>query len=321
MNKKIKHLIITTAFILLVSTTTTFIINDFESAKITKMINDDDDEKTHISIIAHRGFSSLEIENSIEAIKLGFEDNSTTGVEIDIHLTKDKQIVAIHDNSINNKQIKETTFEELQKETITIKNFNTDYIASLFDNTSGNLIRERIKLIKNKKAKIPSLKEILDLYKDYQNKELIIEFKFENNEEDFTEEFYKLISNYDYQNIIIQSNNYEALTKMKETNPNFKYHLIIQKDNYDLINNLDLDGYVIRKNLVNYDDIKNLIEKNKQISVWTINSYDEYKTVTNELKDLKTKVSYITNYPDALKVWNDIIEKDKPTIKKYVKSQ
>ena len=44
MNKKIKHLIITTAFILLVSTTTTFIINDFESAKITKMVNDDDDE-------------------------------------------------------------------------------------------------------------------------------------------------------------------------------------------------------------------------------------------------------------------------------------
>ena len=83
MNKKIKQLIITTAFILLVYTSTTFIINDFESAKITKMINDDD-EKTHISIIAHRGFSSLEIENSIDAIKLGFEDHSTTGVEIDI---------------------------------------------------------------------------------------------------------------------------------------------------------------------------------------------------------------------------------------------
>ena len=113
MNKKIKHLIITTAFILLASTTTTFIINDFESAKITKMINDDDDEKTHISIIAHRGFSSLEIENSIEAIKLGFEDNSTTGVEIDIHLTKDKQIVAIHDNSINNKNIKELYLNQL----------------------------------------------------------------------------------------------------------------------------------------------------------------------------------------------------------------
>ena len=166
-----------------------------------------------------------------------------------------------------------------------------------------------------------NLKQILDLYKDYQDKELIIEFKFEDNEEDFTKEFYTLINNYNYKNIIIQSNNYDALIKMKQTNPNFKYHLIIREENYDLINNLDLDGYVIRKNLVNHNDIENLLNNDKQVSIWTINNYDEYKETNKELKELSTKVSYITNYPDALKIWNDIIEKDKQTTKKYVKSK
>lgn len=315
MNKKVKELFITTAFILLVSTSTTFIINDFESAKITKMI-DEDDEKTNISIIAHRGFSSLEIENSIEAITLGFEDNSTTGVEIDIHLTKDKKIVVIHNDTLNGKKIKDSSLEELQKETISINSFNIDYISSLFDNTSGNLIRERYKLIKDKKTRLATLKQVLDLYKDYQDKELIIEFKFEDNHDDFIKEFNTLIENYNYQNIIIQSDDYDALIKMKNINPNLKYQLIIRKDNYDLIDKLDLDGYVIRKNLVNYDDIQKLINSNKQVSIWTINTYDEYQDVNNKLKDLNTKVSYITNYPDALKVWNDMINTNKQKVKK-----
>ena len=91
MNRNIKQLFITSAFVLLIATSTTFIINDVESSKITKIINQNDDE-TIISVIAHRGLSSLEIENSFEAIKLGLQDKSTTGVEIDIRLTKDKKI-------------------------------------------------------------------------------------------------------------------------------------------------------------------------------------------------------------------------------------
>lgn len=315
MNKKIKKLVITSAFLLLVSTSTTFIINDIESAKITKLV-ESDDEETKISIIAHRGFSSLEIENSLEAIDLGLKDNSTTGVEIDIRLTKDQEIVVIHDDKLNDKKISESTLEELQQKTIKASTPSTsDYIASLFDDRSGNLIRKRFKIIKDKETKISTLKEVLDLYKNYQNKELIIEFKFEDNEEEFTKEFYELIQEYNYPKLIIQSDNYEALINMKKSHPEFEYHLIIRKNNYDLINNLDLDGYVIRKNIVDYDDIKILLDNNKKVSIWTISTYDEYYNVNTKLKDLNNKVSYITNYPDALKTWNDLIPINKSKTK------
>lgn len=315
MNRNIKQLFITSAFVLLIATSTTFIINDVESSKITKIINQDDDETT-ISVIAHRGLSSLEIENSFEAIKLGLQDKSTTGVEIDIRLTKDKKIVVIHDDEINNKKVSTSTLEELQKEKIKANiPTTTDYITSLFDNISGNLIRTRFQIVQNKTTKISTLKEILDLYKDYQEKELIIEFKFEDNEDDFIQEFDNLIKEYNYSKIIIQSNDYQKLTKMKQLHPEFEYHLIIKKDNYEELKKQDLDGYVIRKNLINYDDINTLLNNNKKVSIWTIASYQDFKDTNEKLQDLNNKVSYITNYPDAINTWQELIQKDKSKIK------
>lgn len=315
MNRKIKQLFITSAFVLLIATSSTFIINDIESSKITKIINQDDDETT-ISVIAHRGLSSLEIENSFEAIKLGFIDNSTTGVEIDIRLTKDKKIVVIHDEEINNKKVSTSTLEELQKEKIKANiPTATDYMTSLLDNVSGNLIRTRFQIVQNKTTKISTLKEILELYKDYQDKELIIEFKFENNEDEFIKEFHNIIQEYNYPKIIIQSHDYQALTKMKELHPEFEYHLIIKKDNYEEMKKQDLNGYVIRKNLINYDDINTLLNNNKKVSIWTIASFIDFKDANEKLKDLNDKVSYITNYPDAINTWQELIQKDKPKIK------
>ncbi len=315
MNRRIKQLFITSAFVLLIATSSTFIINDVTSSKITKMINQDDD-KPKISVVAHRGLSSLEIENSFEAIRLGFQDQSTSAVEIDIRLTKDKKIVVIHDDEINNKKVSTSTLEELQKEKVKAYIPTTsDYITSLLDNISGNLIRTRFQIIQNKTTKISTLKEILDLYKDYQEKELILEFKFENNEDDFIKEFNNLIKEYNYPKIIIQCDNYEKLTKMKQLHPNFEYHLIIKKDNYEEMKKVDLDGYVIRKNLINYDDVNNLLNNNKKVSIWTIASYKDFKDANKNLRDLNNKVSYITNYPDSINTWQELINKDKPKIK------
>ena len=49
-----------------------------------------------VEIIAHRGASHDAPENTLSAIRLGWEQ-AHDGVEIDIHLTKDGQIVALHD--------------------------------------------------------------------------------------------------------------------------------------------------------------------------------------------------------------------------------
>jgi len=50
-----------------------------------------------VEIIAHRGASDLAPENTLAAVKLGWEKRSD--VEVDVYLSKDQRIVCIHDNT------------------------------------------------------------------------------------------------------------------------------------------------------------------------------------------------------------------------------
>ena len=47
-------------------------------------------------MIAHRGYSDLAPENTLAAFRLGWESGAD-GVECDVHLTKDGQVICIHD--------------------------------------------------------------------------------------------------------------------------------------------------------------------------------------------------------------------------------
>ena len=102
----------------------------------------------------------------------------------------------------------------------------------------------------------------------------------------FNDIIYSTLNSHHKNNIIIQSSDYNALIEMKNKYPDLEYHLVTNENNYDKINNQDLDGYVIRKNLINYDDIKKLIDDNKKVSVWTINNYQEYQNTRSILKEL-----------------------------------
>lgn len=72
-----------------------------------------------ITIIGHRGASSDAPENTLAAIRLGWEQGAD-GVEIDIRLSRDGQIVLMHDDSTRrtggvDKKVVEQTCEELRR--------------------------------------------------------------------------------------------------------------------------------------------------------------------------------------------------------------
>ena len=54
--------------------------------------------KMSIEIIAHRGASYIAPENTLASINLAWELKAD-GVEIDVHQTKDKRIILLHDNT------------------------------------------------------------------------------------------------------------------------------------------------------------------------------------------------------------------------------
>jgi glycerophosphoryl diester phosphodiesterase len=71
-----------------------------------------------VEIIAHRGASYLAPENTMASVMLGWEKDAD--VEVDVHLSKDKRIVVIHDAATEHitgtdLKVRETTSEELRK--------------------------------------------------------------------------------------------------------------------------------------------------------------------------------------------------------------
>ena len=93
------------------------------NADIIKTIN--------MEIIAHRGASKLACENTLKAIKKAIH-HKADGVEIDLRLTKDKQVVVYHDKKLNRLTkskalVRNKTLEELKK----LKVGNTEYMPTL----------------------------------------------------------------------------------------------------------------------------------------------------------------------------------------------
>lgn len=66
-------------------------------------------------VVAHRGASGYEHENTIAAFQKAIEMKADC-IETDIRKTKDGVIVLHHDDAINGKEIKSLTYEELQEE-------------------------------------------------------------------------------------------------------------------------------------------------------------------------------------------------------------
>ena len=54
-------------------------------------------------VMAHRGYSSKAPENTMPAFELALEVGSG-GIELDVHLSKDGEIVVIHDSTSTNNQ-------------------------------------------------------------------------------------------------------------------------------------------------------------------------------------------------------------------------
>lgn len=113
---------------------------------------------TKIKVWAHRGASGYAPENTLEAFKIAL-DMKSDGVELDIHLTKDKKLVVIHDETINRVSngtgwVKDYTLKELK-----LFNYNKMYpqynfisiptLEEVYDSLRGTNIEINVELKTN----------------------------------------------------------------------------------------------------------------------------------------------------------------------------
>lgn len=230
---------------------------------------------------AHRGFSGKYPENTMLAFKKAIETGAD-GIELDVQLTKDGEVVIIHDETIDRTTngkglVVEYTYEELAK-------FDASYI---FTGQYGF-------------NKIPKLREYFEFVKDF---DIVtnIELKTGINEYlGIEEKVWELIKEFGLEKrIIISSFNHFSVMRMKKIAPNLKYGFlsedwIIDAGKYTY--NQGVKCYHPRFNNLIPEVVEELKSYGLEINTWTVNKEEDIKDMINKGIDV-----VIGNYPDLTK--------------------
>ena len=170
-------------------------------------------------IYGHRGSKGTYPENSMLAFKKAIEAG-VFGMEIDIHMTKDNQIVVFHDSTLDRTStgsgyIKDYTLEEIRQFRIGPK-FET------FENYEKSWDDEII----------PTLAEVLELFKQH-DLEVNIELKtYEIAYPGMEELMFQVVeeSGYNPDKVIYSSFHIPTMIKLGKLNPKAKLALLTQMD-------------------------------------------------------------------------------------------
>ena len=272
---------------------------EFTNKVIEYTTNFDNDD---FLIAAHRGYSSLAVENTKNAIDIASNTKYVDYIEIDARLTKDKKIVLAHSNSLLTKNqqtisIDDENYKDLiENEYYYLANSLGIKIESLFNKDNGDILRERSSNLESSNYDIVSLKEGLNNCKD---KKVLLDLKFKNNTQEFIESLEKELKDVDTTNIIFQSNDLLSLLCLRKKHPEYTY-LAIMKNSSDLEYVSLFDNIGLKECLVTNELIEELITKEKTIAIWTLNNPNDINRITTELDNHYKDIIYITDYPDVM---------------------
>lgn len=238
-------------------------------------------ELERTKVWAHRGASGYAPENTISAFQKAIEMGAD-GIELDVQLTKDRQLVVIHDERIDRVSdgsglVADYTLEELRQ-----FNYNKTHPEC------GH-------------ADIPTLEEVLDLMKPTGmmiNIELKTGIHFYEGIERMT---YELVEAKGMHNQVIYSSfNHNSVMEMRRLDATVKTGFLDNDEIYNVAAYAKNCGVTaLHPNKIHLQ-MPGYVEACKKeglnVHVWTINSEEEVRT----MKKLKVD-AVITNYPDMAK--------------------
>ena len=217
-------------------------------------------DKKNVKMIAHRGLSGLEKENTCSAFVAAGNRASYFGIETDVHVTKDGKFVIFHDDDtsrvgIDSMVIEETTFDTLRKLQLT--------------DIDGQ--RGRIDLL------IPELLEYIGICKKYE-KVAVLELKNEFRPEEVYAIIDRIKSAGYWENVLVISFILNNLIALREKYPDHPAQFLIEdewKDAYyeDLEKyNLGLD---IDYQLLTPEIVERVHALGQEVNVWTVNTKED----------------------------------------------
>lgn len=237
---------------------------------------------------AHRGASAYYPENTILAFKKAIEFGAT-GIEFDVHKSKDGELVVIHDENIErtflgNAYVKDSTLKELKK-----------------FKCRNNVFRD------NEDCKIPTLREVLELVKNtniYLNIEIKTdEILYEGIEEDIIDIIYEFNIK---DRVILSSFNHESIRKVKAIDHSIKCGILYFIKINDVINyakSLGVEALHPDKMFLKDDFIEEAHKAGLEVNTYTVNSPIKMRKFISENID-----GIFTDYTDIL---DQILKDDK----------
>lgn len=233
-------------------------------------------------IWGHRGASGYAPENTLEAFKLAAEMGAD-GVELDVQLTKDGEIVVVHDERIDRVSdgkgsVADYTLQEL-------KQFN-------FNKTHPEYAPV---------CRIPTLKEVLECLQDT---DLIINIELKtgiNFYEGIEKKVVELVRKMGVESRVLYSSfNHSSVLKVKEYQADAKLaflysHELAKAAEYAKMNGIHAVNPSVTCTLYE-EEMKECQKNNIGINVWTVNSEADMKRLIDMGVD-----AIITNYPDVAK--------------------
>lgn len=225
--RKIKNLIITSTVMYLMSLSGANLSRDKLELKVLTH-NLDFSSEHDLNIVAHRGFSGSNVDNSESSVLDGIKSNCVDYIEVDIRETLDHQFVLSHDSYVKvhgiTRKIEYTKLDDIinsgDRSNVTM---SFEYINNILSSSDRTI--EKIRTIRKvfDNDDFISLDRLIEIY-DF-NKPLIIDIKSVLSRDSMENLFNKL---YNYSDsIVIQSSNIHNLMDMQRLYPMFSYSLII----------------------------------------------------------------------------------------------
>ena len=228
--------------------------------------------KKDVKIIAHRGLSGIETENTNSAF-VAAGNRSYWGIETDIHKTADGVYVVFHDDN---------TIRMTNKDMVIEKSTYKDLCELTLNDINGKQGRRDLV--------IPLLGDYICICKKY-NKHAVLELKNSFAYEDI-KEIVEIIESYEYlDDTTFISFDINNLIFLRKICPNQKAQYLTSEFSDEILEKLkkyklDLD---IEYHSVNKDIIQTLKENNIEVNCWTCNDAEDGE------KLVECGVDYITS--------------------------
>jgi len=249
-----------------------------------------ENNKSHI-IVGHRGAGALGPDNTIAAIKIGLE-NKVDRIEIDVHQTKDGEIVVIHDETLDRTTNGEGLIKDKTWDEISILDAGSIF-SSDYKNERVPLLDEVIKFIDGRAGLIIEIKGGSEYYPGIEQK--VVDIVKDNNALDWC---------------MVHSFYTGVLVKLHQLEPALKLHkLFIVKlsfvpfmialegiEYFNLKKYPYINEYSLNYHFANRRILRKLQKSGKKVNVWTVDDPGDARKLLSIGVD-----GIITDYPDRIK--------------------